>query len=161
MLIFDEESRIVVIDSIYTPLPSKYHWTADLDEMDFCLSEIKLLEEVAGPGVTVVADGFKIQMPVSWNVLIYSEETSELDTIKAYELTKGDFTAVSHGPGANRIEPVTLSVEDYHPALTVVVPRISKYQMFCHPVSASRWICISPYEVYNKKIKNAVIGDFL
>lgn len=160
MLIFNENAEIVILDTIYTPLVSKYCWIADLVERDFCLLDIKLLEEMVGPCVTVSIGGFKFEVPASWHMLIFSEETSEVDIVKMHELMRGDFTALASGPDQNKIIPVDVSIVDYREKCSTITPRLSKNQMLCHPIGPRHWVCISPYDQYNKVLRNCIAGDF-
>lgn len=161
MLIMDDTNRVVVLENIYTPLVSKYFWITDLKSYDFTLDEIKLLELMTGPCVDLWIDGFSLTVPASWYVLIGSNETSEVDIVKAQELTRGDFTAVVCGPSSARLTLSPIRVTDFKDSCTSIAPRLHKYQMLCHPISATHWISISPFDVYSKSLKNCVLGDFL
>ena len=161
MLIFNENNDIVVLDDIYTPLITKYCWITDLSEKDFQLMEIKLLEEMVGPTVTLDVAGFTFEVPASWYVLVCSEETSDVDLVRAHELMRGDFTAMVSGPATTKIEPVHISVVDYNSSGSIITPRLSKNQMLCHAVGNKAWISISPFDQYNRTLKKAIIGDFL
>lgn len=161
MLIFNEHSNIVVLDTIYTPLVTKYCWITDLEEKDFDLMEIRLLEEMVGPTVTLMVNGFQFKAPASWYMLVYSEETSDVDIVKLYDLMRGDFTALVSGPKTGaKIEPIPVSVVDYNETGSIVTPRLSKNQMLCHPINTNQWVSISPYDQYNKALKNCIAGDF-
>lgn len=161
MLIFNEHTEIIALETIYTPLVSKYCWITDLEERDFRLMEIKLLEEMVGPGVIASVDGFTFEVPASWFMMIYSTETSDVDIVRMHELMRGDFTALVCGPHQGKITPAHVSIVDYMESMTIVTPRLSKNQMLCHPINASQWVCISPFDQYNKVLRNCIAGDFL
>lgn len=161
MLIFNENAEIVVLETIYTPLVTKYCWITDLENKDFNLMEIKLLEEMVGPCVTLNIAGFTIDVPASWYMLVYSEETSDVDIVKMHDLMRGDFTAMVCGPNEHKVLPVPVSVIDYRDVGSIVTPRLSKNQMLCHAIGAAHWVSISPYDQYNKALKNVIAGEFL
>ena len=161
MLIFNENNEIVALNTIYTPLVTKYCWITELEDKDFCLMEIKLLEEMVGPCVTISISGFVFDVPASWYMLVYSEETSDVDIVKMHDLMRGDFTALVCGPTTSKILPATVSVIDYHESGSVITPRLSKNQMLCHAIGPNQWVSISPYDQYNKTLKNCIAGDFV
>lgn len=161
MLIFNENAEIVVLETIYTPLVTKYCWITDLENTDFSLMEIKLLEEMVGPCVTLSIGGFTFDVPASWYMLVYSEETSDVDIVRMHELMRGDFTAMVCGPNEHKILPARVSVIDYRDSGSIVTPRLSKNQMLCHAIGSSHWVSISPYDQYNKALKNVIAGEFL
>lgn len=161
MLTFNEHNEIVVLESIYTPLLTKYCWITDLVEKDFHLMEIKLLEEMVGPCVTIKVGGLTFDVPAGWYMLVMSDETSDVDLVKMYDLLRGDFTTMVCGPNQHKVQSARVSVVDYKESASIVTPRLSKNQMLCHPISGDHWVSISPFDQYNKTLKNCIAGDFL
>ena len=132
MLIFNENAEIIALNTIYVPLVSKYCWITDLVEKDYRLMEIKLLEEMVGPCVTAAVGGIVFDLPASWYVLVFSEETSDVDVIKVHDLMRGDYTCLASGPAQSNYRPVHVSIIDYKEQGSIVTPRLNKNQMLCH-----------------------------
>ena len=161
MLIFNELNEIIVLKTIYTPLITKYCWITDLVEKDFSLMEIKLLEEMVGPCVTLAVGGITFDVPASWYMLVTSDETSDVDLVKMHDLMRGDFTAMVCGPNQHKVQSARVAVIDYKDSASIITPRLSKNQMLCHAISNDHWVSISPFDQYNKTLKNCITGDFL
>lgn len=161
MLIFNENNDIVVLDSIYTPLVTTDCWITDLVNKDFTLMEITLLEEMVGPCVTLAVGGLTFDVPAGWYMLVMSEETSDVDLVRMYDLMRGDFTAMVSGPTVNKVKPARVTVIDYKETCSVITPRLSKNQMLCHAIDAHHWVSISPFDQYTKNLRGCIAGDFL
>ncbi|MFV2014078.1 MAG: hypothetical protein ACC656_01495, partial [Candidatus Heimdallarchaeota archaeon] len=93
MLIFDDNTNAMIIESIVTPLPIDYFWVLDLEMMDYTLTPFIVLEEVVAPTILVEIQGFKFKLPATWSMLVYGEETMQLDVIEIGDLAGKDFTA--------------------------------------------------------------------
>ena len=70
MVIFDENTRPVLIDSISTPVLTSHFWVLDLEDKDFCLSKLEVLEEHTTPMLVIQIYGYSIELPADWNILI-------------------------------------------------------------------------------------------
>lgn len=161
MVISDENSYPVLIDSIETPLMTDYFWVLDLTRRDFVLTELLVLEEVITPVLAFNVNGYVIEAPADWNILIYSPETSQLDIIEVSELTKGDYSAFLFDHTMNKINKNVINVIDYNPMGVIHTPIMNKNVMLCHTVGPKQWVCISPTDNYTKLLKNATVGDIL
>lgn len=161
MLVFDEHSNPLIIDSIYNPTPAKYIWCLDLSIMDFTLAPLKVLEEITCPSVTVSVCGFTFILPAHWYVLVYDEETTQVDTISVADISGKEFVALGYGPHKTKAFPAKISVVDYTVQYKNVGPSLNKHQMLCHPIGPNTWINISPTDVYNKYLKDVIIGDII
>jgi len=161
MVISDENSSPILIDNISTPLRMDYFWVLDLEKRDFCLTKIEVLEEHITPILVLKIFGYAIEVPANWNILVYSEDTSQLDIAEVSEITRGNFTAfvLDHADNTNR--PGYISVIDYKPRGSIQTPSLNKYQMLCHHIGPKFWVCVSPIDNYNKYLKDATIGDIL
>lgn len=160
MLITNEHNKNLLIDTLYTPIPSDYFWILDIQDQDFMLSKLTMLEEVVGPTIWLKAGQAVFPIPTTWNVLIYSEDTAQMDIVDATSLTTGCYTALVGGMKANRPTPIELQVVDYKPEWTNICPAMSKHQMLCHPISNDKWIMVSPADAFNKYLKDAIAGDY-
>lgn len=161
MLIFDDNARPLILDSIYVPMVTEHFWVLDLEMMDYTLAPLTILEEIVCPSVKVRVDGFEFFLPASWNMLAYDEETSQLDVVQLANAAGKSFTAVVYGPDCTMIKPGHVSVVDYSPAHVNVGPSLNKHQMLCHPVGPDLWISVSPTDSYNKYFKGTTTGDII
>lgn len=161
MLIFDENSDPIIVDNLYAPLVSNHLWVLDLSMMDFTLSPFVILEEITCSSITVEILGFQFTLPSHWYVLVYDEETTQLDVVQVSDLAGGEFTAFVYGPTRSKPIPGKITVTDYFPQHKNVGPLLNKHQMLCHPIHSDLWINVSPTDVYNKYLKDMVVGDLI
>lgn len=164
MLIFDDNNRALIVEDIYTPLPIDYFWVLDLNMLDFTLTPLLVLEETTCPSVKVRVNGSDFFLPATWHMLVFSEETLELDVVEIGDLAGREFTAFIYdntNPQIVKYKPSVVQVIDYSPMHQNVAPAMNKHQMLCHPVGPAEWICISSSDCYNKFLKDMVIGDII
>lgn len=160
MIIFDENMEPVIFDTVLTPTHVEYFYTLNLDIIDVTLSPLLALEEIVSPAFLVEINGFSFYLPTSYHVLVYSDETSQVDTVKIHELTNTDFLVFGYDSITDKVVPIKLKIMDYVPEYKFTSPLLYKNQMLCHPISPNRWINITPFDQY-KMITNKVIGDFM
>ena len=147
MLIFDDNNRTIILDNVYTPTPTDFMWVLDLQIMDYTLAPLLVLEEIICPSIKVRILGFDFFLPANWNMLVFSEETSELDVVEISELAGREFTAFVYdisNPNIVKYTPGVVSVLDYSSEYINVGPSLNKHQMLCHPVSPTEWVNVSP-----------------
>lgn len=161
MLFFDENTKGIILEDIDTPVLADYMWVLDLNLRDFKLAPLLVFEEIICPTIEVQVLGFKFPLPASWHILIFDQETLQLDTVSISKLTDGGFTALVYGPSMANIQPAKILTVDYFGNFRNVGPSLNKFQMLCHPVSPISWVCVSPSDTYNKYLKGCVIGDLL
>lgn len=161
MVISDEHSRPILIDSIDTPIATDYFWVLDLVNRDFMLQELVMLEEITTPVLAFNVDGYLIEAPADWNILIYSPDTSQIDIIEISELSRGNFSAFLMDHKLNRVNKNVINVIDYNPCGTIHVPTMNKNFMLCHTAGPHHWVCISPTDNYVKLLKDCAVGDLL
>ncbi|MGH7886045.1 MAG: hypothetical protein ACRENO_10165 [Thermodesulfobacteriota bacterium] len=161
MLFFDENQKPIILEDINTPVLSDWMWCLDLNLKDFTLAPLVIFEEVVCPSIEVQILGFKFTLPANWHILIFDEETLQLDTIPISKLADGGFTAVIYGPSFPNIVPGKVTVMDYFVNFRNIGPSLNKFQMLCHPISPESWVCISPSDNYNKYLKESLIGDLI
>ena len=159
MLIYDERTQPIMIDSIHNPIPSSHLWVLDLEMMDFTLAPISILEEVHCPTFVVNILGFHFTLPVNWYVVVYDVDTTQVDAVKVSELAGQSHTLLGSGPDLFRASPVTATIEEYIPKFRNVSPTVNKHQMICHPIAPGYWINVSPVDTYNKYLKDKIVGD--
>jgi len=161
MVISDENSYPILIDNISVPIKTEYFWTLDLEQRDFVLSKLEVLEEHVTPILVIEIFGYAVEIPAHWNILVYSKETSQLDIAELSEITRGNFTAFVFDHQKNINVPGYIRVVDYKARGAIQTPSLNKFQMLCHHLGPKYWICISPIDNYNKYLKGAAIGDIL
>lgn len=164
MVISDENSYPILIDSIDMGTLTEYFWVLQLSmdgEMDFTLQKLKMFEEQTTPTLEFLIGGYLVEAPTNWNILVYSEETGQLDVAEISDLTRSKFTAVVYLHKTGKVLPGPVSVIDYHREARVRNPSLNKHTMLCHHVGPEGWICIAPTDNYNKYLKDAVVGDLM
>ena len=161
MLIFDDHSEAIILESIYAPTLTDHFWVLDLSMLDYTLTPLLVLEEIVSPSVTLRIRGFEFTLPANWNVLIFAEDTQQLDVVEVGNLAGREFTALVGGPDVHVSTAGTITVIDYTPEYQHVAPSLNKHQMLCHPIGPSEWINVAPSDTYNKYLKDLVAGDIL
>ena len=97
MLIFDEYSNPVILDSILTPNVTEYMWVLNLQEEDFMLSPLAVLEETTSPSIELMVAGFRFVLPTSWNILVCDPESMQLDVVEISAVAGKEFRAFVYG----------------------------------------------------------------
>jgi len=161
MLVFDSNKKAILLDDVHAPVVTDHIWVLDLNIKDFTLSSFLVLEEIVSPTHELMIDGFKFNLPSNWNILIVDQETLQLDVVEVSELAGSEFYAVIYGPNMPMAECGKITVTDYKPSFCNVGPSLSKHQMLCHPISPYSWVNVSHSDLYNKYLKNAIIGDLV
>lgn len=161
MLIFDNESHAVLLDSIHTPVAAEHFWVLDLKIQDFTLSPLLVLEEITCPSISINIDGFVFTLPATWNILVFDQETHQLDVVEVADLPGKEFIALKYGPNMKTHLGALIQAIDYHPQYVSVAPSLAKHQMLCHPVSPEAWINVSPSDVYTKYLREFAVGDII
>lgn len=160
MIIFNENNAPILIKSVYDPIVYDFCWVLDLEQQDYMLHKITMLEEINAPVIFVEVEGVVFPMPANWNMLIFSEETGQLDIADGQALCAMSYTAHVSGPDFSRPLASTARVVDYKAAHTIVTPSLSKHQMLCHAINDKMWVNISPSDSYSKYLREALVGDF-
>ena len=161
MLIFDNHSQPIILDSIYAPIVSDHFWVLDLALMDFTMAPLNVLEEILCPTVILRIEGFDFAVPASWNILVFDRETAQLDSVELSEAAGREFTALVYGPNMSTPTAGNVSVVDYFIEHKNINPALNKHQMLCHPIGPSSWVNISPTDVYAKYLKDACVGNLM
>jgi len=161
MVIADEYGYPILIDSIDTPVTTEYFWVLDLNARDFMLNKLVMLEEISTPVIAFKINGYLVEVPADWNLLVYSPDTSQLDLVQVSELTKGGYAAFLYDHKYCKVIDNTVTVVDYKSDDVVHSPTLNKSTMLCHTVGPNFWICLSPTDTYGKFLKDAAIGDIL
>lgn len=162
MFITNEENKTFEIKSIDEPINADYFWILDLQEQDWMLSKLVMLEEFHAPTLTLSIKGNLVELPAEWNVLVYSTETSDVDMVQVSDLTKSEFTIFLYDYNRSKVVEQACKVVSYSPSEVVRTPSFNKSNMLCHPVGDTYWIMVAPTDTYNKYLKESVtVGNFL
>ncbi len=164
MVISDENSFPIFIDNIETPTNIKHFWVLQLDlegESDFTLQELVMFAEQTTPTLEFLIDGFLVEAPTNWNILVFSEETGQIDVAEISDLTRSTFTALVYKHATGKVVPGHVQVIDYHWEAHIKSPALNKHTMLCHHVGPDGWVCLAPTDNYNKYLKDSLIGDLM
>ncbi len=161
MIIFDENNLPTILDSILGPTVSEHFWILDLSIMDFTLTPLLMLEEVISPGIQIRILGFEFVLPASWSILVYDQDTTQLDVVQLCDVGGRSFTAFVYGPNKTFPLPATITATNYFPEFAHVGPSLNKHQMIAAAVSEDQFVLVSPSDSFNKYLKNATIGDLI
>lgn len=161
MLILDNNNKALILEDIFTPITSDYFWVFDLEMMDYTLTPLLVLEEINCPTIVVMVNGFCFNLPANWNILIFDDDTCQLDIVEISELAGSDFTVLSYGPNKNNVDGYKIQTINYFPTYKNIAPSLHKHQLLCYPISNDSWINISPSDGYNKYLNGCVIGDLI
>ncbi len=161
MLIFDGNSRPMIIDNINGPVITEHMWVLDLQMLDYTLAPLTMLEETITPVIQLMCNGFRFNLPASWNILVYDRDTAQLDVVQLSDCAGREFTAMSYGPKRTYPSPYVITVTDYIVEQKIVGPSLLKHQMLCHPIGYDEWVTVSPTDTYNKYLKNLIVGDLI
>jgi hypothetical protein len=159
MLIFDNNSRPILLDSIFVPTLTDHFWALDLNIKDFTLTPLTMLEEIVCSTVVIRVEEFDFAVPANWNILIFDEETSQLDVVEIHNMSGKQFSAFVFGPNMSNVRPAKVSLLNYLPEHKNVAPSLNKHLLLCHPIGPDAWINIGPNDSYNKYLKDMTIGD--
>lgn len=161
MLIFDENNQTIVLNNVNDPVISDSCWVLDVAIPDYKLTKLVALEEMITPAIEIQIAGYRFTIPANWSLLVADMETTQVDCVEARNLAAKDFTALAYGPMALTAHMPVVTVTNYYPQKKIVAPIIGKTHMLCHPIAPGYWINISSQELYNKHLKNVLIGDII
>jgi hypothetical protein len=161
MIIVEENNECYKIDDVQSPISASHCWVLDLQQLDYTLNEIKVLEEIVGPSLAIDIAGFQFSVPSDWNILIMDEDTSQLDVTSIESLTSSNFKAMAYDFDKGIVRAMPLKVIDYSSSSSSVNPALNRHTMLCHPISRTHWINIAPNDPYNKYLKNLAVGDII
>lgn len=156
---FNEHTTPVWLNDLFAPVPNSHFWVLDLNEQDFNLAPIKMLEEITCPSLILDINNYRFAIPATWYILVYDPDTMQLDCVSVADSAGKSFTAFVFGLHESMPIPVEIKVVGYEPMLTHVVPSFNKHQMICHPVGPNHWINLSSGDVYNRYLRKMSVGD--
>jgi hypothetical protein len=161
MIIFDENNLPTIVDSIFGPTISEYMWALDLNIMDFTLAPLVMLEETVCPAIQVQIRGYEFCLPAHWSILVYDQDTTQLDVVQLCETGGREFVSFVYGPTKSFPVPGIITATDYFPEFVHVSPSLNKHQMIACAVGADEFVLVSPSDSFNKFLKNTTIGDLI
>ena len=162
MLIFQESQNVTKIDDLRPVIVEDYFWVMDLENKDFMIEPLNVIEATRCPSIELLVDGFQFIVPSTWNILIVDPETSQLDISDVGSVIGKNFHAFCYGFNSSMTEMHNIEAVDYHPDFVSFSPVMNKNHMLCHPIDKDRWINLSPADSYNKHFRSTLLsGDFV
>lgn len=164
MLVFDEKSEPKALNDFNLELVSiNYFWVLDCNLMDFLTVPLQFTEQWTCPALELSfgLGAGKIIIPADWFILLVGEDTCTLDSVEAHDVTGKDFSAFVYGPKMKNFAAAQISTTNFFPNFATISPALQKHQMLCYPISRSAWVCVTPYDVYSKYLKNKFAGDLI
>lgn len=160
MLIFQEDEEVRIIDSIKPVLVDDHYYVLDLDQKDFTLIPLQVIEATTAPAVELLIDGFSFMVPATWNILMCDPETSQLDISEVGAVLGKSFHSFVYGFNMPIVQLHRIEAVNYMPSYTSYSPAMGKNNMLCHPIDQDRWVNLSPTDSYNKYFRNTILsGD--
>lgn len=164
MIICDEHNNRLNINDIHDieKYPnSEFFWTLDLQEKDWFLSKLSLIEDHESRTLTLDFEGVLVELQADWHILVFSPETSEVDLVMVSDLTRTNFDIFVYNPSKHRVINKKVKVVNYNQWTKVAFPSINKNQMLCCDIGGL-WIMVAPTDTYSKYLKTTVtVGNFL
>jgi hypothetical protein len=169
MRLLDSGNNIHTIESINknTELSLNDNFVYDLSISDVVLKPILALEELTSPAFECELLGDRFFVPANFYTLIYSPETSQVDTVKFIDIVSNNANIVIGGwKYGNNVDDYSVKIVDFTQSKTFIMPLNCKQHLTCLPFNDSndntvKWIYTTPYDVYNRYLKNSLLGDFL
>ena len=134
MKILPEYGYPYLIDSVNGPVTPKYSWFYNVEQNDFFLHPLRLLEETIGATVIARINGIKLKIPASWNLLVVDEETKVVDTLPISQCSSTGFKAFLMHPNAHDYFTSAVVLEDLVMKDSCSHAMIPKMNMMLHPV---------------------------
>jgi hypothetical protein len=164
MYVFTEEYKIRELQDAHAPTDIDTFWVLDFDIMDYTLAPLLFLEEYSGHTIVLQIGNESdniIHLPASWHILISDDETSTIDLVQAGNMSGMNFQALTYGLNLTRPHLTPIKVVDFYLNRKNIAPALNKHQQLCHPISKEAWINIAPSDVYNRYMKEKLIGDII
>ena len=159
MLILDDDNKVLMLESIHVPTSASHFWVLDLQQLDYTLTPLEVLEELWCPSIVIEVEGYQFSVPASWNILVMDDDTSQLDVVAIKDLAGKPFNATVFDHQRNQAYGRRIRVMDYTSESHNVNPSLNRHCMLCHPIGPHQWINVAPNDSYNKYLKNLVVGD--
>ena len=160
MIFFSEKNEPIIVDDLYAPIVNTHVWVLDLEQDDFTLTPLKVMQEVACPSILLEVDGLRFMLPANWYVLIYDdEESTMMDVVLVSELAGRPFKLFRYGFSEILAGSEHYKTLDYSHRFPNIVPQLNKKQMLCHPINDKQWICVAPTDAFCKRLKDMSVGD--
>lgn len=134
MIILPDWGFPYIIDSVTGPVVPKYSWFYDVDQNDFLLKPIRLLEETIGPTVKARINGFEFDVPASWNLLVVDEDTKLVDTVPITQCSSSNYLAFMMHPETHDYHLSSIVLLDLKMRESCVHVMIPRMNMMLHPV---------------------------
>lgn len=168
MIILNEINKPYIIESLTQPLPLRYHWIFNANQLDFMMNEIKYLEETAGPTITLDIEGAEVNVPGGWNILIVDMETYTIDAIPVTACAAFEHQALVFSPDDSKLITAPIRVTGWNPKGSCIYPALEKNYALVHAIAPGsshgkiipRGIIVSPTDLY-RWVGGKTVGDVL
>ena len=140
---FDEFKTVQQLTCVNDlPTKSDYYWVFDFELIDYTLVPLLMIQEVTGTVMLVNTLNKTITLPLNWSVLVFDEDSLQLDMVGISNLEVSSFTALVSGPSVEKdYFSARISLQQVT-AETIVTPLPDKHQLLCHPVTDDLFICV-------------------
>lgn len=165
MLICNENNKVISVDQIDSiincnNLNKNYFWIFNLDILEFTLDTAKYIAETTCESILLEINGYMLAFPTYWNILVFDEDTTQLDVAEISDLSTANFTPFIYNWKESKHKLGNVITMDYKPLYKNTYPYLNKNQMLCHPINYHQWIVVSPNDPY-KYIKDKLVGDII
>lgn len=160
MEIVNENHQPLSLDIYDISKKSEFFWVFDLEEIDWFLQKLKIIEAFECPTIKIKIMNKVLTLPSDWNILVYSEETTSLDVVNVHQLINQKFNIFLYDFIHHKVVDCNYRVVGYNKNEEVTAPCIAKKQMLCVPIEDKYWIMMSPTDVY-RYIKNMSVSDLI
>lgn len=134
MQIITEYGQSYAIDDLTAAIAPRYSWFYHIEENDFMMRPITLLEQTDGHAVEVQVGDRAFLIPSSWHMMVVDEETLTVDTVQIAQCASSGFKTLLVTPYGteHKLSPVVL--RDFHLDSSCVHVTIPRGHMALHPV---------------------------
>lgn len=168
MHILHDANRPFNVNSLTEPLAITHYWAFSGQMLDFKLEPLEYIEETTGPTITVEANGFQFDIPVSWTLLAVERETYSVDTVPVMACATFEHELFLFNLNDQKLNTLTVKVVDFKERGVCYHPMIPKGMGMVIPIAKSEHnnqqsyygIIASPYDLH-RYIGGSSVGDIL
>lgn len=159
MLLLDINHKIINLNNGELDFPVDYFWVLNLFQRDLMVQKLNVFEEITGDAYLLEINKEKILVPSYWNILIFSEETYQLDIIDMTSFGSNNFNPLVYDYSKYRMNTLQYKVLDLIKNIKIQSVSLNKNCMLCYPIGDNKSIFLSPNDNYIKYIKDCTVGD--
>jgi hypothetical protein len=169
MLILTDYNKPYLIDSPTAPMVVKNYWIFNGGQLDYTLAPINYLEETIGTALKLNINGYVIQVPITWFIMISDEETTQLDMISISNCITSNSSALLMTPTDLKFRVTDIKIIGIDHDISLTHPMLQKNTAVCHPIGkviqddkteTIASIIIGPHDLF-KVLNNKTYGDII